>query len=136
MPQEFKRPRVLIADDDAGVRTAVSRLLSMSCDVVGYAVDSATLLDVTVQLRADVVLLDLSLPGELNGLEACRRLQRMAPEVKVVVLTAHHDEQIRRAAYKAGCAGFVWKLQASDELLRTIHAVLDDTSRSAEGDLA
>ena len=112
---------MLIADDHAGVRTAVSRLLSPSCDVVGYAIDGATLFDATVQLRPDVVLLDLSLPGG-NGLDACRRLRR------VVALTAHDDDDIRQSAYDAGCSGFVWKLQAEHELLGTIRAVLDDGS--------
>src|SRR4051812_1481950 len=101
LPQGLKRPRVLIADDNAGVRTAVSRLLSPSCDIVGWAVDIATLFDAAVQLRPDVVLLDFSLPGELNGFGACRRLRRVTPEVKVVALTAHDDEEIRRGAYEA-----------------------------------
>jgi DNA-binding NarL/FixJ family response regulator len=136
LPQRLQRPRVLIADDNAVVRTAVSRLLSPSCDVVACAVDIATLFDATVQLRPDVVLLDLSLPGELNGFEACRRLRRVTPEVKVVALTSHHDEDIRRGAYEAGCSGFVWKPRAPSELLSTILALVDGTSQSAEGDTA
>ena len=127
---------MLIADDHAGVLTAMSRLLSPSCDVVGCAVDVATLFDAVVELRPDVVLLDFSLPGELNGLEACRRLRRMAPEVKVVALTAYDDESIRRGASEAGCSGFVWKLQASTELLSTIQAVVEGASRSPDADTA
>ena len=129
MPRQVQRPRVLIADDDAGMRTAVGRMLSPSCDVVAYAVDVATLFEATVQFRPDVVLLDFSLPGELNGLEACRRLRKMAPQVKVVALTAHDDEDIRRGAYEAGCSGFVWKMQAQTELLSTIQAVVEGASR-------
>jgi DNA-binding NarL/FixJ family response regulator len=136
LPQGLQRPRVLIADDDAGMRTAVSRLLSPSCDVVGCAVDIATMFDASVQLRPDVVLLDLSLPGELNGFEACRRLRRMMPELKVVALTAHDDEDVRRGAYEAGCSAFVWKLQAPGELLSTIQAVVDGASRSTDSDTA
>jgi len=136
LPQGLQRPRVLIADDNAVMRTAVSRLLSTSCDVVACVVDVATLFDATVQLRPDVVLLDLSLPGELNGFEACRRLRSVTPEVKVVALTAHDDQDIRRAAYEAGCSGFVWKPRAASELLSTIQAVVDGTSRSARDDTA
>jgi DNA-binding NarL/FixJ family response regulator len=136
LPQELERPRVLIADDHAGVRTAVSRLLSPCCDIVACVGDIATLFDATVQLRPDVVLLDFSLPGELNGFDACRRLRLMAPEVKVVAVTAQDDQDIRRGAYEAGCSGFVWKPRASSELLRTIQAVLAGTSRSAEADTA
>jgi DNA-binding NarL/FixJ family response regulator len=129
LPQSVPRPRVLIADDNAGVRTAVSRLLSPSCDIVGSAVDIATLFEATLQLRPDVVLLDFSLPGEVNVLDACRRLRGSAPEVKVVALTAQDDEDITRAAYEAGCSGFVWKARASGDLLRTIHAVVAETPR-------
>ena len=136
MPQERQRPRGLIADDDAVVRTAVGRLLSPSCDVVAGAADIETLFKATMQLRPDVVLLDFSLPGTLNGLEACRRLRRMAPEVKIVALTAHDDEEIRRGAYEAGCSGFVWKLQASTDLLSTIQAVVEGAARSPDADTA
>ena len=127
---------MLIADDDAGVRTAVGRLLSPSCDVVAAAGDIGTLFDATIQLRPDVVLLDFSLPGTLNGLDACRRLRRLAPDVKIVALTAHDDEDIRRGAYEAGCSGFVWKLQASTHLLSTIQAVVGGAARSADADTA
>ena len=127
---------MLIADDHAGVLTAISRLLSPSCDVVGCAVDIGSLFDATMQLRPDLVLLDFSLPGTMNGLEACRRLRRMAPEVKIVALTAHDDEDIRRGAYEAGCSGFVWKLQASTHLLSTIQAVVGGAARSADADTA
>jgi DNA-binding NarL/FixJ family response regulator len=130
---EVRRPRVLIADDNAGMRTAVGRLLSPSCDVVAYAVDVATLFEATVEFRPDVVLLDLSLPGELNGFEACGRLLKLTPEVKVIAFTADDGEDVRRGAYEAGCSGFVWKLQAPPELLSAIHAVVNSGSRSPDG---
>jgi DNA-binding NarL/FixJ family response regulator len=136
LPKELQRPRVLIADDNAGMRTAVSRLVSDVCDVVGFAADVATLFEAAVQLRPDVVLLDFSFPGELNGLDVCRRLRKVAPDVKIVALTAHDYDDIRERAYEAGCSGFVWKPQAPSELLRTIQAVVDGTSRAAEADTA
>lgn len=125
---------MLIADDDAGMRAAVSRLLSVSCDVVGLAVDVATVLDAAVRLRPDVVLLDFSLPGELNGLDVCRRLRTVAPDVKIVAFTGHDHDILRRHAYEAGCSGFVWKPQATTELLRTIHGVIDGAARSTDAD--
>ena len=128
-----QRPRVLLADDDVRVRIAVERLLSLSCDVVGSAPDSATLFDAVVELRPDVVLLDFSLPGGLTGIEVCRRLKTTAPEVRVVAFTAHDDPAIRRSTLEAGAAAFVWKLQPPDELLLTIQAVCErgrgDTAR-------
>ena len=120
----LRRPRLLLADDDAMVCRAVSRLLSPWCDVVGVAPDSPTLFDTMLQLRPEIVLLDLSLPGGLTGIEVCRRLRTMAPEVRVVVFTAHDDPELRRLTQEAGASAFVWKLRAPDELLPTIEAMI------------
>jgi DNA-binding NarL/FixJ family response regulator len=84
------------------------------------------LFEVTPELRPDVVLLDFSLPGDLNALEVCRRLKETTPEVQVVAFTVHDDADLKRAAYEAGASGFVWKLQIADELLRTIQRVVAD----------
>ncbi len=119
------RLRVLLADDDSAICTAISRLLSPSCDVVGCAHDSATLFEATLQLRPDIVLLDFSLPGGLNGLETCRRVKSLAPAVHVVAFTASDFADLRRLAYEAGASAFVWKMHAADELLPAIHALVD-----------
>src|SRR5262249_18506820 len=119
-----RRPRVLLADDDAGVRTAIARLLSPACDVVGDATDTGTAVDAAIQLRPDVVLLDLSLPGPSSGLEVCRRIKALAPEVHVVIFTATDDEMLRRVTREAGASGYVWKMCAAAELLTTIQTIV------------
>lgn len=116
------RPRVLLADDDDSVRIAVSRLLAPTCDVVGCVADIATLFDAAAELRPDVVLLDFSLPGGLTGIEVCRRLKRMRPQMGVVPFTGHDDEELGRLALEAGASGYVWKLQAATDLLPAIQA--------------
>jgi DNA-binding NarL/FixJ family response regulator len=136
MSHQSHRPRVLLADDNACVRAAVSRLLSPSCDVVGDAPDRATLLDATMQLRPDVILLDFSLPGGESPIELCRRLKTMAPEVDIVAFTAHNDGELRRLALEAGFSGFVCKLQPADDLLLTIQAVVNRAARPGGGDTA
>ena len=92
---------------------------------MAYGPDSPTLFAAVAESRPDVVLLDFSLPGGLNGLEVCRRLAELAPDVKVVVLTANDDEDVERLSYEAGAAGFVYKPQAWVELLPAIQAVFD-----------
>jgi DNA-binding NarL/FixJ family response regulator len=126
---------VLIADDAAIISSAISLLLSPSCDVVGCVARTDALLEMTPQLRPDVVLLDFSLRGTVNALEACRRITAAMPEVKVVAFTAHDDADFRRAAYDAGASGYVWKLLGADELLRTIQTVVGGTTAPA-GDSA
>ena len=119
------RPRVLVADDDVLLRTAVTRVLSVSCDVVGYASDSATLFTATKTLRPQVVLLDFTLAGGLSGPEICRRLKAMVSEVSVVAFTGSDDPELEQLAYEAGASAFVSKLKSPDSLLRTIQAVID-----------
>ena len=127
---------MVIADDDDAVCTGLARLLSPDCDVVGRVADADTLFEVVARLRPDVVLLDFSLPGELNGLDAGRRLAAATPAVKVLALTATDDLHVRRAAHEAGFAGFVWKLEVATHLLDAIYAVVDRTARSADGETA
>lgn len=118
------RPRILLADDHAGVRAAISRLLARSCDVVGFVADVPTLLQTTAQLQPDVVLLDLSLPGRPGVLEGCRRLKATSPHVSVIVFTAQDDEDTKRATAEAGASAFVLKPRAAHDLLATIQRVL------------
>ena len=126
------RPRILLADDHAGVRAAISRLLSGSCDVVGYVADIPTLLHTTAQLRPDVVLLDLSLPGHPGLLEGCRRLKATSPQVSIIVFTALDDEDVKRATREAGASAFVLKPRAVPDLLATIQRVLSHNPVQAD----
>ena len=113
-----------MADDDEPLRIALSRLLSPSCEVVGFAPDSATLFNTTKELRPQVVLLDFSLPGGLTGLEVCRRLKTMAPAVRVVVFTGSDDAYLKQMSHEAGASAFVWKLQGPDDLLVAIQRAI------------
>jgi CheY-like chemotaxis protein len=125
------RPRVLLADDDAGICKAITRLLSPTCDVVGPAADSETLLEMVARERPDVVLLDFSLPGGASALEVCRRIKATTPEVQVVAFTANDDADLERLAFEEGATGFVWKPKAWTDLLPTIRSVLAGTPRSS-----
>jgi DNA-binding NarL/FixJ family response regulator len=98
---------------------------------VGRAADIATLFEAVSRLRPDVVLLDLSLPGDENALDACRRLAGMTPPVRIVVFTAHDDPFLRRLFLAAGAAAFVSKLDAAPTLAATIQAVVDGTAADA-----
>jgi DNA-binding NarL/FixJ family response regulator len=124
---------VLLADDDPGMRAAIPRLLSSSCDVVSCVADTASLFDDVDRLCPDVVLLDLSLPGGPSGLEICRAIRSRTPAVKVVIFSAHDDPDFRNHAREFGAAAYVWKPQASDDLATTIHAVVENVPpRSAD----
>jgi DNA-binding NarL/FixJ family response regulator len=117
---DHTRPRVLVADDYAGIVTAVRRLLEPQCEIVGYATDGETVLEDAGRLRPDVVVVDLHLP-KLNGLEVCRRLAGAAPELRTIVLTATDDPDIRdHALLTPGVSGFVPKHALATELVPAI----------------
>jgi CheY-like chemotaxis protein len=132
LPHTPGRPRVLLADDDPAICKAITRLLAPSCEVIVGALDAATLFEEVARIRPDVVLLDFSLPGG-DGLEVCRRIKQMMPEVSVVVVTANNDSDLERLAYEVGATGFVWKPQAWTHLWPAIQTVLGRTPRPDAG---
>jgi DNA-binding NarL/FixJ family response regulator len=115
--------RALVADDDplitAGIRTVLES--SPHIEVVAEVDNGRAAVDTAIGRRVDVALMDIRMP-ELDGLSAIEHLQRLAPAVRVVVLTAFGDEQNVLRALQAGAAGFVLKNCAPDELIRAVHA--------------
>ena len=97
---------------------AVCRLLALDCEVVGGVADGSALLEAAQQLQPDVVVLDMNLP-KVNGLEACRQITQVHPEMKVIVFTAMDDPEFREQSFAVGAAAFVSKL-AHGDLLSTI----------------
>jgi len=114
-----RRPRVLLADDYANILTAMERLLSSSCDVVGTVGTGAQLLDAASRLHPDIVVVDLHLP-DMSGLDACRQLKAVVPNGSVILLTAANDPKVRQGAFESGASDFVAKYRAGDELLPAI----------------
>ena len=113
------RPRVLLADDYTNILTAMVRLISSSCDVVGTVTTGAQLLDAARRLDPHVIVVDLNLP-DMSGLDACRQLKAAAPHASVILLTAASDPGVREGAFESGASAFVPKYRAGDELLPAI----------------
>jgi DNA-binding NarL/FixJ family response regulator len=119
----MKRPCVLLADDHTLVVEGLRKILEPECDVVGAVEDGRSLLEAAVQLKPDIILLDISMPL-LNGVEAARRLRDTVPGVKVIFVTMHADATYVAEAFRAGASGYVLKRCASLELLHAIRQVL------------
>lgn len=122
------RPRVLLCDDHFELMTALVRLLTLSCNVVGCVTDGAALLEAIASRHPDVVVLDVNLPS-MNGLEACRKIGQ-AVHARTVMLTAHDDATLRDAALAAGAAAFVVKSRIGSDLLPAILTAAAQTRRS------
>ena len=116
--------RVLLAEDHTIVRKGLRSLLDgeVGMEVIGEAEDGREAIQMTQQLLPDVVLMDISMP-ELNGLEATRQIKERFPEVKVLVLTRHADEEYVFQILRAGASGYVVKKAAPAELILAIQAV-------------
>lgn len=115
--------RVLLADDDATVRDVVGRYLGEAGYRVDLAVDGPTALRAARELRPDVVVLDLMLPG-LHGLEVCRALRRDVDHLPIVVLTALAEEDDRVRGLELGADDYVTKPFSPRELVLRIRSVL------------
>ena len=113
------QPRIILADDNESVLTALRRLLEPDCEVLGCFTTCSSLLDAAPRLLPDVVVLDISMP-DMNGLEACRQLKQKNAQVRVVFLTASDDQEIEDLAFEIGALGFVYKYRIATDLLPAI----------------
>lgn len=116
--------RLLVADDHPVVRAGLRMLLSAEPDmeVVGEAVDGKTAVKRALELRPDVVVMDLTM-GDMDGLAATQEIVDRLPRTKVVVLTMHSDEEYLRQALNAGATGYVLKEAVDTEIAVAIRVV-------------
>jgi DNA-binding NarL/FixJ family response regulator len=122
---DFIKPvRVILADDHTLVRAGIRALLEKlpGVEVVGEAGEGRAVLNLVKLHRPDVVLMDISMPG-LNGLEAAARMAKEFPDVRVIILSMHHNEEYVWRALKAGAAGYLLKKAAMAELATALQRV-------------
>ena len=119
----MKRIRILLADDHTMVCAGFQRLLEPEYEVVGIVEDGRALLKAAVELKPDVVLVDVGMPL-LNGLDAGRELKKMVPSIKLIFLTMNPDPDIASEAFRIGASGYLLKNSHGDELLKAVRAVL------------
>ncbi len=116
--------RVLVADDHSLVRSGIVGLLNTSpgIEVVAEASDGIETARKALEIRPDVVVLDVSIPG-LNGIEAARRIHEALPQIRILMLTMHDEEEYVVRAVRAGASGYLTKDGTASELIAGIRAV-------------
>jgi DNA-binding NarL/FixJ family response regulator len=119
----LSRARVLLADDHEEFLAVESRLLEPEFEVVTTARDGRVVLDETVRLGPDVVVLDISMPG-LSGIETARQLRAAGSRARIVFLTVHGDPDFVLAGLAAGAVGYVVKSQLAADLVPALREAL------------
>ena len=116
--------RVVVADDHQVVRSGLQQLLATTPDIlmVGAAANGVEVLAIVGELRPDVVLMDLSMPG-IDGVEATRRLSVEYPASRVLVLTSFSDQTRILSALEAGADGYLLKDADPDDIAEAIRSV-------------
>jgi two-component system response regulator NreC len=116
--------RILLADDHPLIRSGISTLLQSYKDfeIVGEAQDGEEAVEKTKVLKPDVLIIDLSMP-KLSGIEATGIITKKHPDVKVLVLTMHENEEYVYQILKSGAGGYVLKSAGKEELSAAIRAV-------------
>jgi len=115
---------VLIADDHTIVRQGLKHILSNDSQlkVVGEATNGEEVLRMVEDLKVDSVVLDITMPGK-NGLDVLKELKRKYPQLPVLVLSMHPEDQFAIRVLKAGASGYVTKESAPDELIGALRKV-------------
>ncbi|WP_261991692.1 response regulator [Streptomyces sp. OR43] len=138
MSDESPRPtepvRVVLADDQPLVRTALRMVMAETTDldVVGEAGTGEEAARMAVELAPDVVVMDIRMPG-LNGIEATERIAASPSTAHVVVLTTFDDDAYVYGALRAGAAGFLVKDMALDDILAAVRVVAAGDALIAPG---
>jgi DNA-binding NarL/FixJ family response regulator len=116
--------RILVADDHPVVRQGICSLLKAhpGWEISGEALDGRQAVQMTRDLRPDIVILDLAMPT-LNGLDATRQILDENPDQKVLILTMSDSEQLIREVLGAGARGFVLKSDAAKDLVAAVQAL-------------
>lgn len=116
--------RVLLADDHTILRAGLRMMLNAQPDmeVIGEAQDGRQAINATMHFQPDIVLMDITMP-DMNGIEATRQIKRIAPEVKVLVLTMHENDEYVFQALRAGASGYILKEAADTELINALHVI-------------
>lgn len=118
------KQRIVLVDDHEVVRLGLKALLEHhpNFEVVGEAGTAKEALDQVAQLRPNVVLMDIRLPGT-SGIEACEEITQNYPETRVIMLTSYAEDEMLFSAIRAGASGYVLKQIGAEDLIRAIEAV-------------
>jgi DNA-binding NarL/FixJ family response regulator len=112
----MRKVRILLADDNEEILESVQSLLESPFDIVESVGDGESLLESAIRHQPDVIVSDISMP-KLSGIQAVSRLRESGCTPKVIFLTVCEDPEIRKAAFRTGALGYVFKHSIATDLL-------------------
>lgn len=118
----MKRIRLLIADDHVMFAQGLESLLRDEFELLGTAGNGEELVEATLRLEPDVILVDISMPI-LNGFDAVRRIRDGGSATRIIFLTMHNDATLLAEAFRCGGSGYILKQAAGEELVNAITEV-------------
>jgi DNA-binding NarL/FixJ family response regulator len=118
----MERIRLLLADDHVMFAQGLESLLREEFDFLGTAGNGEELVEATLRLNPDVLLVDISMPV-LNGFDAVRKISEAGSHARIIFLTMHDDATLLAEAFRCGAAGYVLKQAAGEELITAIREV-------------
>src|SRR5271169_136821 len=123
--------RVLVVEDFVPFRQFVCSTLGKmpGLQVVGEVSDGLEAVQKALELKPDLILLDIGMPG-MNGIEAARQIRKLVPESKIIFLSQESSQDVVQEALSAGASGYVIKSMAGNELLPAVEAVFLTGRRS------
>ncbi len=118
--------RIVIADDHSLIRQGIKSIICQdrAMVVIGEAADGLELLDLLSRREADMVIMDISMPG-MNGIEAMGRIRELYPDMLLLILTMHSNRQYFYHSIAAGAHGYLMKDDSDTELLHAIRTVFE-----------
>ncbi len=119
--------KVLVAEDHTIVRQGVARLLSdqASIEVVGEAVNGLEALEMSEKLKPDIVLMDIAMP-KMNGIEASKKIRKLLPKAKIIILSMYSHEHYIHELLGAGVSGYLLKDSSGRDIVKAIDDAMKD----------
>lgn len=119
--------RILLADDHTIVRQGLARLLEEQPDlrVVGEAINGQVVIDMALELAPDIIIMDIAMPL-LNGIEAAKKVRKILPECKIIILSMYSHEHYIHQLLETGISGYLLKDSSGKDIIKAIKAAMNN----------